>query len=670
MMRFQSYIFILLIGCNIQPSKTVSLPPIFTDNMVLQRNAEVQFWGTASPESEISIYLPWGKFSGTSNATGSWNMSISMPDSGQPFTLKVCDVSSCQYINNVVLGEVWLASGQSNMQMPLEGWPPEELIENADREIKNAANYDIRFFNVERNINVNPQLIAEGSWEDSKTSYVGEFSATAYFFAKKIHKELGVPVGIIHSSWGGTPVESWIANDALQKTNLFKNFFSELPSLNQDIIAFEQWLEPLDHFSAPSLFPSSNLIETELEKWKRLPFNDQDFIKLDFDDSNWNELELPGDYNDVFKNQITSDFDGAAILRKTFNIEKLSDDYSLQLGVVDDMELSYINGTFVGGTLGANSFKEKNYSIPKGILKQGKNVMAMRVIDTQGSAIIGSPILLKSNENSLSLSGVWKVFPTAELYERKFYRLGEDISYTEKRPNLKRLSPYSPTVLYNGMIHPLIPYTISGAIWYQGEANVGLEDEYEKSFAAMIKNWRKNWGYEFPFYFVQIAPFDYKNNLSPALRNAQRKSSSIPHTGMVVTLDIGNPANIHPAQKEQVGNRLADLALGKTYNLEDKHYASKPISIKRNRNSLVVEFDCSNDKLSMLKSTPAQLEISEDGMHFYPATAVVDNCRVIVSSSKVSHPKHVRHAWSDTATGVIVNSKNIPISTFHLSLEE
>ena len=661
--------FSLFIGCNNSDIKTLSLPALFADNMVLQRNAEVQFWGIAAPLSKINISSPLGEFSGKSNVDGTWKISLSTTDYKGPFSLQICDDNSCESLKNIVLGEVWLASGQSNMQMPLEGWLPNDPIANSEEEIANAHNFDVRFFTVERSMHISPQSNVEGSWQEAKTSYAGDFSATAYFFAKEMHQELGVPIGIIHSSWGGTPVESWIGNDALQKTALFDKYFDKLPELKEKFYAFESWLEPLDLISAPPL--SLNPNEIELKQWNSLPLNDQSFLGINYDDDDWQSLQLPGSYNDVYGDSISSDFDGIAIVRKTFHIKNSDDNYALHLGSVDDMEFTYINGTFVGSTIGSKSFNKKKYSIPKGLLKKGENVIAMRVIDTQGGASIGAPITLKGKIDSLSLEGDWKVLPIAEFYERNFYRIPNDKAFIEKRPDLKKLSPYTtPTVLFNGMIRPLIPFTIAGALWYQGESNVRFHTEYDTTFPGMIVNWRDKWGYDFPFYFVQIAPFDYGNDLSPDLRNSQLKASAIENTGMVVTLDIGNPTNIHPANKEQVGIRLADLALGKQFDRKDRLYASKPTSINQESNQLVIGFNCEDDGLKINTANADQIEISEDNLTFFKANVTVDGCFIKVSSPNLRNPKFVRHAWRDVAEGAIINTRNIPISPFHLSIDE
>jgi sialate O-acetylesterase len=270
----------------------------------------------------------------------------------------------------------------------------------------------------------------------------------------------------------------------------------------------------------------------------------------------------------------------------------------------------------------------------------------------------------------MSLEGNWKALPIAELFENNFYKLNLEGGTSNPRPNFVKISAWTPTSLFNGMINPLIPYTIKGAAWYQGESNVGFEDEYKVIFKNMIEGWRSKWNYDFPFYFVQIAPYNYNNGQSAALRDAQRQVTSLSNTGMVVTLDIGNPDNIHPAKKNEVGKRLSNLALGKTYGYQNKLDASYPISIARKNNIVTISFDCVEGGELELKSTYSdEIEVSADNIDFYKANAVVEDCFLHLYSNKVKQTKYVRHAWSDAGSGAILNSKGIPVSTFLVEVD-
>lgn len=662
-MKFNSFAllsFMLFLGCN--KTENLSLAAFFSDNMVLQRNGTVQFWGTAANNGDVSISTPWGTHKTKADDSGKWQIGFSTPSESPSFSIDVCDVRNCIKINNVVLGEVWLASGQSNMEMPLKGWPPAEPIINSANEIAQAGNYDLRFFSVERDLSNLPLDDVSGKWLVSDSLNAPNFSATAYFFAKELFQELNVPIGIIDSSWGGTPVEAWTGINTLQETGLYDDKLANFSGFDAKLVDFEQWLAPLTYFPMPGA-------DSTHENWKELPFNDIEYANENFDDSDWFNIKFPGSFNDVFGEIIVNDFDGIVWVRKSFYLENLDDAYFLDLGLVDDMDFTYINGVFVGSSFQAESFREKRYKIPAELLKQGKNTISIRLIDTMGPARVWSPISIKSSNNNINLEGFWMAMPSAELYKNNFYRLDENYVKSTTRPDFIKVTPFTPTVLYNAMIHPLVPYTVKGAIWYQGESNVGFEDEYEITFQGMIEGWRKQWGYEFPFYFVQIAPYDYENGMSAALRNAQYKSTATSNTGIVSTLDLGNAKNIHPANKMDVGKRLANLALGNDYGVSEKLRASKPIRIVQQGNKLIVDFDCQEVGRVTLKSKTNEIEISSDNITYHPAKVVADGCSIQVSSYKVPKPKYVRHAWSDTSSGSILNEQGEAICAFLLNIE-
>ena len=661
--EFTFIVAIVLSACQSSTS-SLELPSLFSDNMVLQRNAEVQVWGNSSSQTKIIITVPWGQFDTTSEQDGSWNLIVPTADYDKAFAMEVCDELSCISIQNVVLGEVWLASGQSNMSMPLKGWLPTDPIENSTEEITNAAQHQLRFFKTAQTVSHIPKRTVEGSWKVSDSINAPEFSATAYFFAKNLHKELQVPIGIINSSWGGTPVQSWADQSALQSISAYTDALESIADMDEKLDEFKKWLGPLDNF--PNTAEKYNF-----DEWSKLAYDDQRFSAEKWDDSQWQDLSIPGNYADVFSEVKVNDFDGIVWIRKSFTIKKLGEDYKFRLGLVDDMDFTYINGEFVGATIGSDSFKEKKYDIPSGLLKEGENTIAIRLIDTMGDARIYSPLSIVSSEGEMSLEGNWKALPIAELFENNFYKLNHEGTSSNPRPNFVKISAWTPTSLFNGMINPLIPYTIKGAIWYQGESNVGFEDEYKLIFKNMIEGWRSKWNYEFPFYFVQIAPYKYNNGKSAALRDAQRQVTSLSNTGMAVTLDIGNPDNIHPAKKNEVGKRLSNLALEKTYGYQNKLDASFPISVARKNNIVTISFDCVEGGELQLKSTYSdQIEISADNIDFYKAKAVVEDCFLHLYSNRVKQPKFIRHAWRDTGTGAILNSQGIPVSTFLVAVED
>ena len=332
------------------------------------------------------------------------------------------------------------------------------------------------------------------------------------------------------------------------------------------------------------------------------------------------------------------------------------------------MDATYVNGEKVGGLAGTGYWNvPRTMKIPQSLLKKGKNTIAIRVIDTGGGGSVDGPLVLSNQDQSISLEGEWKSRQIAEIYLGKFYIYDLQTSIVN-RPNFLQLSPNLPSVLFNAMIHPLVPFTIKGAIWYQGESNVGRDEQYKRLFPAMIKDWRKQWEEEFPFYFVQIAPFIYNPDpalqISQKLRDAQRLTLKTPKTGMVVTLDIGNPVNIHPANKKDVGYRLAGLALANDYG--KKIVASGPLfkDIKKAEGKLLVEFDFVASGLMCPDKVLTGFEIAGADKVYVKAQARIKDNMVEVSHPKISVPEHVRYAWRDDSPATLFNVEGLPASSF------
>ena len=381
-------------------------------------------------------------------------------------------------------------------------------------------------------------------------------------------------------------------------------------------------------------------------------------------EENWSTAELPGRI-DLVNGE---NFDGAFWFVKTIEITDLSTDYNFISGPADDTDVVFINGERIGAT-SYKFIEDRNYPIAKSLLKKGENTIAIRIVDTGGPGSISGDLKL-TNQNGLeiSLAGQWYSKVTAEIYAGDIYLFDLEKTDLSKRPHVVYASPFAtPSCLYNAMIHPLIPYTFKGAIWYQGEANVGRANQYRQLFPTMIKDWRTQWNAEFPFYFVQLAPFKYTGvveNKSQELRDAQRHTLSLDNTGMVVTLDIGNNTNIHPANKQDVGSRLAGLALANDYGKQLQ--ASGPMyrnySIKGK--NIWLEFDQVGSGLMAKDAELTQFEIAGADKNYLPATAVIEGDRIKVSSAMVRRPKYVRYAWRDTSSASLFNQEGLPASSF------
>ena len=637
---------------------SLQLTSLFSDHMVLQQKSNVKFWGTDKPNNEITISTSWENESKTIvDINGHWNVSIGTPSAGGPFKIEIKSNQHKIVLNDIMIGEVWLASGQSNMEMTLMGWPPNDIINNADEEIAKSSNSKIRMFTVEKQISINPLGDVKGSWKVSSPEETKNFSASAYFFAKELFKKLQVPIGIINSSWGGTPAESWTSKKTIDTFNEFK-------SVTQSINTSDLFKNELKWFSQ---FKAIGIPTTD-EQWVNLNLLDNLIVETSYNDSDWEEIQLPGRYD----NQINGgEFNGAVWFRKNIVIDNLDSDYILTIGAVDDMDETYVNGHKIGGLIGMGFWnKKREFKIPKSILKKGNNTIAVRAIDAEGVGEIIGPMTLSNDNNiKVSLNGNWKYKLIAEIYNNKFYLYGiNNIDFNSRIKTIK-LNSGVPTVLYNGMINPLVPYTIKGVIWYQGESNVGRADQYENLFPAMIRDWREKWNYDFPFYYVQIAPYQYNINKdssldqSQELREAQRNSLKTKNTGMVVTMDIGNFNNIHPSNKQDIGSRLARLALSNNYSINI--VPSGPIfnGLKVIGSKLILEFENPGSKL-ISKGDLLGFEIAGADKKYVFANATIINNQVELYSDKIKNPLYARYAWKDKAVPSLFNLEGLPASSF------
>ncbi|MEP3209372.1 MAG: sialate O-acetylesterase [Maribacter sp.] len=644
---------LVFLSCKDTIKKELALNALFSDHMVLQQQDEVAFWGVYNRMEKVTVIGSWGEEEVTnSDSNGQWSLKLKTPKAGGPFEVRITTQDKTITLKDVLIGEVWLASGQSNMEMPLEGFLPNEPIDNYKEEIA-AANYtNIRYIDVARAIESSPASSFAGQWQVTNPQNANRFSATAYFFARKLYQELGVPIGIITSTWGGTPVESWMSKEKIANLS---EFSQELEALDEEKISvFNDWF---------AKFPTSEIPSTP-EAWSDLNLDDEAFAQVDFDDSNWKSTQKLVAVEDL---AVTST-DGAFWFRKKIMLDDISSDYTLDIAEgIDDMDETFVNGIKVGSTIGWNT--PRSYSIPKSVLVKGENSIAIRIVDTGGGGGFMSEPWLTNNKTKapISISENWLYSQTAGFRGANFLLFHKNEEALKNPPvgiDSYSLDSHTPTVLFNGMIQPLLPYNIQGAIWYQGESNVGRHEQYLKLFPGMIEDWRERWGTDFSFYFVQIAPFSYGNELSPALRDAQRKSLITPKTGMAITMDIGLPNSIHPGNKQDVGDRLAKLALANDYDKEI--VASGPLykthSISGNK--IFIEFDHIGTGLMSKSSGLLGFEIAGSNKEFIPAKATQIGNAIEVTTLEISEPKYVRYAWKDYIAGTLYNKEGLPASSF------
>ncbi len=609
---------------------------VFTDSMVLQRGKPIPVWGWAGKQEEITVQFHQQTKKTIAGDDGKWFLKLETEKEGGPYALTVTGKTT-KTLNDIWVGDVWLCSGQSNMEFTVNS------AMNSKAEIA-AANYPmIRHVQVKKEISSTPKTdISETNWHTASPAYVAGFTAVGYYFAREVFKETNIPIGLLHSSWGGTDVETWTSREAFAASEEFKEMINALPVVNLDSLAnikAKTMMEAIKKFQ-PSLPKAA-----EINKWKEPSYNDQQ----------WPVMAVPG----LWEDKVLPEVDGVVWFRTTvtINAADAGKAATLNMGMIDDNDISFVNGTRIGNTNGYNI--KRVYPIPAGILKAGNNLIAIRIDDTGGGGGLygdAKDLNLTIGNNSIPLAGNWS-FQVATL--------GRSAT----------VGPNSyPSLLFNAMINPLVPFAIKGVLWYQGESNAGRAFQYRKAFPLMITDWRRNWKQGgFPFYFVQLASFNSANGNSvngsnwAELREAQTKTLGLLRTGMAVTTDIGEANDIHPKNKQDVGKRLAAIALHYDYGKQGEFMGPLYQSMKIEGNKVSISFTHTGKGL-MTKASDEQLkgfEIAGSDKQFFPATATIEGDKVIVSSDKVSAPASVHFGWADDA-GIcnLFNKDGFPASPF------
>jgi len=640
-MRFSMLIAACSILCT-PALADVKLPAVIGDHMVLQRETEAPVWGWAMPGEEVRVRSDWGaRVDAVTSADGRWSARIATPRAGGPHSISFEAESGVARVEDVWIGEVWVCSGQSNME-----WPLAQSEAGAD-EIAAADWPGIRVFDVQRAFSAAPLADCEGTWKVCSPETIAGFSAVGYYFGRELHTELGVPIGLIGTNWGGTLAEAWTSEATLARREDFR------AALAATRMAREQ----------PEAIEAAHADQTA-EWWRMAAERDAGsgagaWHAAELEDSDWDLMELPQPWE-----QAELAFDGFVWFRKSF---ELSHEWTtraalLELGPIDDMDTCWLNGRRVGGLEGTGHWTTpRAYAIEPGILHAGRNVVCVRVLDTGGAGgLTGKPeqlVLRRDGDaGAVSLAGAWR------------YRTGAPASELPRWPSSQAFYQNSPTALFNGMLAPLIPFAIRGAIWYQGESNRERAQQYRTLFPAMIADWREHWGQgDFPFYFVQIAPFAYDGDRGEAaeLREAQALASRVERTGMAVTMDVGNPADIHPRDKRTVGKRLSLWALARTYGRDDIE-CSGPVyrSTSVEGNTIRLSFEHVGDGLLVRNGPLKNFTIAAADRVFVEAQARIDGDSILVSSEEVAAPVAVRFAWGAADESNLFNSAGLPASSF------
>ncbi len=619
----------------------ISLPAYISDNMILQQNSVFHIKGHAASGSKVSVLPGWEKNAIVTKAgkDGFFTVDISTPPAGGPYSIYFADKDGKVTVENVLSGEVWICSGQSNMEFPTQGWT---TVMDYDREVATAFHPDIRLLQIKKSTALSPRediSVNNGGWQICSSASMADFSAIAYFFAKEISARLGIPVGVIDTTWGGTPAEAWTSAEALGNVPGFETELADLKAAG---------------FNADKL---NEIYNRKINDWMDLAKTSKpDFDKASFQHDwksiyapeYWEKTELPG-------------FDGIIWMQKSIRIpENLTGkDLSLHFRAIDDEDVTYFNGVKVGEGSGYDT--PRNYSVPADIVKAGENVITICVSDFGGEGgLAPGETILSAGDTRIDLSGEWQ------------YLVDTDFSQLPPKPTSPQGSSY-PSVLYNAMLSPLRDMPIKGVVWYQGCANVGRAEQYAPLFKALIRDWRKLFGDDLPFYFVQLAGYLQPKAIQPDsewadLRDAQAQALVLDNTAMAVAIDLGNPADIHPKNKQDVAHRLALIALSRDYGCEVEYEAPKCISAKKKGCDIILRFD-----KTIKPSTNAitGFIIAGSDEDFTTATPVMeDDFEIRISAATVKNPVYLKYNWADFPCGNLYGETGLPVAPFQYILTD
>jgi sialate O-acetylesterase len=629
-------ILVLLLSNSFVSHAEVTLPAVFSSNMVLQRDIPIKIWGWADKREEISISFLDETVLVRADKNGKWKAELKPVAAGGPYELKIKGRNEIT-LSNILMGDVWICSGQSNMEWPLSA------SNNGGEEIAKAIHPGIRLFTVQKKVSTVPLPDCESEgWVVCSPETVGSFSAVAYFFGKKLNQDLDVPVGLIHTSWGGTNIETWTSATDIEKVTGFEGVSKELEVFDEEVVR-QTVRAKVEAITGP--LPEEDMgMEGDKAVW----------AGSGMDYSGWKDMDLP----QLWESAGLTGLDGIVWFQKDFQLaaSDLLNDIEVHLGLIDDADITYLNGKVIGKTAQYN--ESRIYKVGKQHLKSGKNTIVVRVEDTGGGGGIygdAKEMFITLPNKKISLAGSWK------------YKIGRgDFSFS--------VGPNSmPALLYNAMIHPLLPIGIKGAIWYQGESNAGKAYEYRTLFPTMINSWRQAWGQgDFPFLYVQLANFmqaaEQPGESSWAeLREAQTMTLSLPNTGMATIIDIGEANDIHPRNKLDVGKRLALSALKVAYGLDV--VASGPTfrEMKIDGNKVILSFDNVGSGL-YLKNKYGYIHgftVAGEDKKFYWAKAELADDKIVLTCPDVQKPVAVRYGWADNPDDLnLYNLEGLPAVPF------
>jgi len=641
-MTYKPYLLTILIL--IAPSwllADVNLPAFFTDGMVLQRDAEVSIWGTADRRENIQLSFQGKDYTTQADRQGNWKITLPPTPAGGPHSITISGKNIIN-LRNILFGDVYLASGQSNMEWELYRLP--EALQAAGEADEHP---EIRIFTVAKSRAFTPQQdVAPGRWHTADSSQVLHFSAVAYYFARYLKHEINVPIGLIGSYWGGTAIETWMSREILDSLENYQKITAELSN---------------ERSTADKI--TSNY-EKELSQWiekseQADPGYSGGWHFENYDHTSWPKMTLPA----ILKFAGLPTHNGSFWFRKQFFVPSSMqyNDLYLHLPRGNNYNKIWVNGEEIGGGQGS---AYDVYQIPRKLLNERENSLTVRVFDTEYRGGISGQeedFYITNREIRIPLSGKWN------------YQLGVSYEELPERPQ-PMLKGSTPTVIYNAMIAPLIPFTLRGVLWYQGEANTWQAYEYRKLFPMMIRDWRRRWQQPaLPFLFVQLASYK-QPQASPApsdwaeLREAQAMALDLPNTAMATAIDLGDAVNIHPNNKREVGRRLALAARKVIYEEDVVHSGPIYKSMEILGNQIMINFDTQGSPLT----TPDPygylkgFSISRADRKFKKAKAyILNDTTAVVYNNAMINPVAVRYGWADNPHDMnLYNEDGLPALPF------
>jgi sialate O-acetylesterase len=619
-----------------------SLPfvsPIFGDNMVLQRGKLNTIWGWSQPGDAVRVEIADHTTTAMTGPDGRWQVKILPPAPGGPYVVKIQGRQTVE-LHEVLVGDVWLCGGQSNMLLGLS------RARNGAEEIKFAEHPEIRFYTVQEHSSYSHTDIPRGIWRIVSPQTVGEgqaggISAAAYFFARKLQDALHVPIGLVVDCLGGTPAETWTGAEALHKLKDFDVPLAEIGRLRAK--------------GGPEY---GNYIMHWYDEYD-LGLKGSSWADPELDDSNWKTVQIPGSFEEMGVADVPSVcwFRNEIMLPDPIPAGRVL----LFLGSIEKMDTTYINGQWVG----ASSWVEnpRVYTVPDGVLEPGWNVITVRVFKLKPEGgFLAKPDVLRlvlGDGTVVPLAGKWKG------------QLSVDARPPHPMPLGFENYPIMPSVLYQGMLAPIAPLALTGAIWYQGEANSERAYQYRRLLPAMISDWRQLFGQgDFPFYIVSLPGFMHRRDVPgddawAELREAQALTArSVPHSCLAVTIDTGDPDSIHPQDKKEVGQRLALCALAEHYGKKIPYAGPTFTSVEHLPGALKLHFDHTDGGLVAKGGTLGEFSVAGEDHKWYWADARVEGDVVIVSSSSVPDPKEARYAWQSNPAATLFNGAGLPAVPF------